>query len=132
MKKIRLKGKILGFEDQTDYILTDPFGGDSPFRLLSFADKPISFVLVNPYSIFEDYVFEVDEEILEEKVGIKGKIDRLAVMCIVRVEKEVLYVNLRCPLLINTEDGRFAQVVLKNEGYGLKVPFAIKREEKES
>ncbi|MCS7281707.1 MAG: flagellar assembly protein FliW [Desulfobacterota bacterium] len=132
MNGIRLKGKILGFEEFRNFVMTAFLGFDSPFRLLSSEEGPFSFILVNPYYILEDYSFEVDEKLLERELNLKGKIDDLAVMCIVRIDGDVLYVNLRSPLLINTKEGRFTQIVLENEGYGISVPFAVKRKEEVS
>ncbi|MCX7856666.1 MAG: flagellar assembly protein FliW [Deltaproteobacteria bacterium] len=125
---IKLKGKILGFEECRNFAMSDFGGKDSPFRLLSAEEGPFSFILVNPYHILDEYSFEVDEKILENEVGLRGNIGNLAIMCIVRVDGDTLYVNLRSPLLINIKEGRFTQIVLENESYGVSVPFAVKKE----
>lgn len=122
----RLKGKILGFEEIEDYFIESSFGDESPFRLLRAENKPLAFVLVNPYRIIDEYSFEVDERILERDLGIKKDLQSLAVMCIVRIEEDKLFVNLRAPLLVNTDTGRFCQILLENDRYGVSVPFAVK------
>jgi flagellar assembly factor FliW len=128
MGEIVLKGKIIGFEEITEYVMDSPFGLDSPMRVLFASSSPITFVLVNPYEIYENYTFEIDEELLKEELGGSYGIDDLAVMCIVRVEKDRFYANLRSPLLINTKNGRFTQVILQEEGYPTSFPFGFRKE----
>jgi flagellar assembly factor FliW len=128
MGEIVLKGKIIGFEEITEYVMDSPFGLDSPMRVLFASSSPITFVLVNPYEIYENYTFEIDEELLKEELGESYGIDDLAVMCIVRVEKDRFYANLRSPLLINTKNGRFTQVILQEEGYPTSFPFGFRKE----
>ncbi len=130
----RLKGKIIGFEEFGDYILDAPFGEDSPFRVLHCVNQPLSFVVVNPYLIFDEYNLDIDDHVAEELIGRPGSPDAgevMAVLCIVRPHEKTLYVNLRSPIIINTAKDRFVQVVLQNEEYGVSVPFAIKKEEDE-
>lgn len=129
INEIRLKGKIIGFDKFTEYLLEAPFGEDSPFRVLKCVDAPVSFVVINPYYILEDYFFDVDDTIIEELMDRSKSEESIAVLCIVRPNDRTLYVNLRSPIIINTKKGRFIQVILQNEGYGVSVPFAIKKEE---
>jgi len=127
--EMRLKGKIIGFEELGDYIFDAPFGEESPFRVLQCIDQPVSFIVVNPYFILDDYNFDIDDQVAEELIGRSGEPDveeTIAVLCIVRPDNKTLYVNLRSPIIVNTTKGRFIQVVLQNEGYGVSVPFAIK------
>ena len=37
-------------------------------------------------------------------------------------------VNLRAPLIINTVEGRFQQVILQNEAYGMEVAFSMDKD----
>ena len=126
MSDIALKGRVIGFEESQDYALRDAFGPDSPFRLLKSLDSAISFLVVNPFSAVEEYTFDVEDDTLAALSLAEGGIGHLAVLCIARYEKETLYVNLRSPLLVNTEKGIFLQVILPNEGYPVSLPVAIK------
>jgi flagellar assembly factor FliW len=125
--EIQLKGKILGFEEYDDYVMQDAFGETSPFRLLLCASAPISFVVVNPYHIVEDYSFEVEDSTINNLMLEGNFIEDVAVLSIVRPNDETLYVNLRSPLVINTRNGHFVQVILQNETYGVSVPFSAKK-----
>ena len=122
----QLEGKILGFEEYRKYILKDALGEASPFRILSCEETPISFVVVNPYSIFEDYSFDVDDAILSALEFSQAPAEEIAILCVVRLDDDRLYVNLRSPLVINTRKGIFSQIILQNETYGVSVPFAVK------
>ncbi len=126
MSEIPLKGRVIGFEESEEYTLQDAFGPDSPFRLLRCLDSGISFVVVNPFSAVEEYTFDVEDDAIRALSLAEGDIGHLAVLCIARREKETLYVNLRSPLLVNTEKGIFLQVILPNEGYPVSAPVAIK------
>ena len=126
MSEIPLKGSVIGFEESQNYALQDAFGPDSPFRLLRCLDSGISFLVVNPFFAVEEYTFDVEDDAVATLSLEEGGIGRLAVLCIARYEKETLYVNLRSPLLVNTEKGVFLQVILPNEGYPVSAPVAIK------
>ena len=121
-----MEGKILGFEEYRRYILKDSLGETSPFRILSCDEAPISFVVVNPYSIFDDYSFDVDDAILSSLEFSQTPAEEIAILCVVRLDEDRLYVNLRSPIVINTRKGLFSQIILQNETYGVSVPFAIK------
>ena len=123
---IHLKGKVIGFEELEDYALQDPFGADSPFRLLKSLQSDIAFVVVNPYHVVEEYTFDIEDDALTALSLTDKDVDRVAVLCIARRENETVYANLRSPLLINTDKGLFLQVVLSNEGYPVSAPLAKK------
>jgi flagellar assembly factor FliW len=123
---IPLKGRIIGFEEYENYALQEAFGPDSPFRVLKCLDSGISFLVVNPYHLVDEYNFDVEDDTLAALSLTDRDIDRLAVLCIARYENETIYVNLRSPLLINTEEGRFLQAILPNEGYPVSAPMEIK------
>ena len=126
MSEIPLKGRVIGFEESEEYALQDAFGPDSPFRLLKCLDSGIAFLVANPYYAVEEYTFDVEDDTIRALSLGEGGIEHLAVLCIARREQETLYVNLRSPLLVNTEKGIFLQVILPNEGYPVSAPVAIK------
>jgi flagellar assembly factor FliW len=125
-KMIDLKGKIIGFKEYEDYLLEETFGEDSPFRLLSGRESELSFVVVNPYYIVDDYSLEIEDSVMSELMGTENTLDEIAVLCILRPDGNTLYVNLRSPLIINTRTGYFVQTILENEAYGVSVPFTVK------
>ena len=82
--------------------------------------------MVNPYHVVEEYTFDIEDDTLAALSLTDKDVDRVAVLCIARRENETVYANLRSPLLINTEKGRFLQVVLPNEGYPISAPLVKK------
>jgi flagellar assembly factor FliW len=128
MSETRLKGKIIGFEEHEEYTLENVFGETSPFRLLSCMNASLTFVVVNPYHVLEDYSLEVDENVLKALEVDGNAIENVAVLCIVRLDNHTLYVNLRSPMIINIKNGFFTQIILQDESYGVSVPFVAKKD----
>jgi flagellar assembly factor FliW len=127
MSETRLKGKIIGFEEYEEYAMENVFGEASPFRLLSCGEASLSFVVVSPYHIFEDYSFELEGNVLKTLEADENAIENVAVLCIVRPDNHILYVNLRSPLIINIKNGFFTQIILQDESYGVSVPIVAKK-----
>jgi len=127
VSEVKLKGRMIGFEEYENYVMEDTFGEVSPFRLLSCSDFPISFVVVNPYYIIEDYSFEIDDSLLKELFPGCNYMEEVAALCVVRPDDKTLLVNLRSPVIINTKTGTFQQTILQNETYGVSVPFVVKK-----
>jgi flagellar assembly factor FliW len=125
----QLQGKILGFEEFRRYTLEDIPEGPSSFRILSCDEAPLAFVVVNPFQIVDDYSFDIDDAVLDGLGLSQAGADGVAILCIIRQGDGALYVNLRSPLVINTQKGLFAQIILQNETYGVSVPFALKKTE---
>jgi flagellar assembly factor FliW len=123
-----LRGTVLGFEECSEYALRNIFDDSSPFRILACLDERLGFLVVNPFVVKEDYQFEIDDAVAAG-LGLTGEgMQNVAVLCVARKERENNYsVNLRAPLIINTTEGRFQQVILQNETYGMEVGFCTDR-----
>jgi len=126
MNSAKLRGTIIGFEEYQNYELNPVAGEISPFRLLSCVDTPLSFIVISPFSIVDDYALEVSDTIAHGLQLHDGTVDDVAVLCVVRLAEEVCYINLRSPIIVNTKGGLFAQVVLENENYSSSTPFVMK------
>jgi flagellar assembly factor FliW len=129
MNGSRLKGKILGFEEYENYQINEVCNDTSPFRILHCVDSGLSFLVVNPFFVKEDYNFEVDDGVMKVLKFQRKADEDIAVLCIVKLEEENGCVNLRSPLIINTKEGIFAQIILQDEQYHTSVPFLIRRSE---
>ncbi len=130
MSDIPLKGTLLGFEEYSEYALRNIFDDSSPFRILACLEERIAFLVVNPFIVAEDYNLEIDDAVASN-LGLSGEnLQDVAVVCIARKENSNHYrVNLRSPLIINTIEGRFQQVILQNEAYGIDVAFSPEKNE---
>ena len=127
MSDMPLKGTVLGFEEYSEYALRNIFDDSSPLRVLASLEERIGFLVVNPFVVKEDYQLEIDDAVAS-RLGLTGeKIEHVAVLCVARKVVPGSYVvNLRAPLIVNTTDGRFQQVILQNEAYGTEVAFSLK------
>ena len=127
MSDIPLRGTVLGFEEYRDYALRNVFDDSSPLRILTCLEERIAFLVVNPFVVVEDYTLEIDDAVASN-LGLTGEnMQDVAVVCVARKENSNYAVNLRAPLIINTVEGRFQQVILQNEAYGTEVAFSISR-----
>jgi flagellar assembly factor FliW len=129
VSEVSLKGKIIGFEEYENYVMEDPIGEGSPFRLFICTEASVTFVVVNPYHVAEDYSFEIDDAVMGDLFPSGNPMEEIAVLCVVRVDEENLFVNLRSPIVVNTRTGRFVQTILQSEAYGVAVPFRVTKAE---
>jgi len=124
---ISLRGTLLGFEEYSEYALRNIFDDKSPLRILACLEDQIAFLVVNPFVVKEDYNLEIDDAVVA-RLGLTADImQHVAVLCVARKEMGGYVVNLRAPLIINTVEGRFQQVILQNEAYGIAVDFTVDR-----
>ncbi|SCW58562.1 flagellar assembly factor FliW [Paenibacillus tianmuensis] len=123
-KSISFQGSVLGFEnfDRFRFSVVDEeqlYG-----YLQSEDDESIGFLVINPFVIYPDYVFEVEEN-TREKLGIKSP-EEVAVIGIITIQdpfsKSTL--NLLAPLIINVTNGKGTQIVLPpKSNYRTKEPL---------
>ncbi len=103
-----------------------PMGDDvGPFMRLTYdGEEGISFVLVPPGVLFEDYSVEIYNEYITA-LGIEGPADAvvLVIMTVVPPPAECT-VNLLGPLVINRRNLKAAQVVQYTSDYQVAVPIS--------
>ena len=130
MSDISLKGTVLGFEEYSQYALRNIFDDSSPLRILASMEERLGFLVVNPFVVRDDYQLEIDDAVAGSLDLIGDGLKDVAVLCVARKgqEKGTYVVNLRAPLIINTVEGRFQQVILQNEAYGMEVAFFLDKE----
>jgi len=108
---------ILGFSDYTSWIFIDEERA-TPFRMLQSLNNPeLAFVTVDPLNVRPDYCFMTTPDELKE-IG-ATKTDNLLVMSIVQMDKNIqdVTLNLQGPIVINGENGKGMQVILKDSEY---------------
>jgi len=104
---------ILGFENEKEYELSHIEG---PFYKLE--GKNVSFTLINPFFLRDDYEFELDDE-FANKLNLTP--ENVMVLNILTPAKpfEKSTVNFAAPLIFNVEDKTFGQAVLDKYNYSL-------------
>ncbi len=110
-----------GFENVKKYTLLGRGEADTLFFWLQSIDDPnLAFVVTDPFSINPEYFVEVDDSETEE-LQIKDTEDVLT-LAIVTVPQNVKLTsaNLKAPVLINLQNNRGKQIIMKNETFPVK------------
>src|SRR5690625_6624425 len=66
-KVIQFDKGLLGFQDDKEFVLLDIEGNPHFHLLQSINDKDLSFVVTNPYLIYKNYEFDLDETTVEQR-----------------------------------------------------------------
>jgi flagellar assembly factor FliW len=110
---------LYGFEDRKKYIpLAFQDGSDALICLQSIEDSEVSFILMNPFQLYEDYnpiLSEEDQQQLNCEQD--ESIISYYVICVIHDSMEESTVNLKCPIAVNTETREARQVILDNPLY---------------
>ncbi len=122
-KIIHFDNGILGFEDYKDYtILYDiEADGKSFFSWLQSVDeKMLSFPIVNPLKVDENYNPTVNDEMLKP-IGSYSDED-IAIFLLATIPQDVkeASVNMRAPLIINASTRKGIQLILDGQEYEIR------------
>lgn len=119
-KIIQFPNGIPGFIKETKFVILD-FPDNPIFQILqSVQNENIAFVITDPYLIYRDYSFKLDETILEV-LRIESEKDVL-VSSIVTIKNpfEHSTINLKAPIIINPNRLLGKQYILNDEDYPSK------------
>lgn len=117
---INFDSGIPGFLEENKFIVL-PFGEENVFFILQSAiTSALAFVVVNPFSFFQNYDFTLDDQTVE-KLQLISKND-VAVYVILTVQDPFnkTTANLQAPIVINKEKMIGKQVILTNAEYETK------------
>ena len=112
---------LFGFETERKFLLL-PFSGSqgNMLCLQSISAPSPAFILMNPFSLKPDYAPELSQEELK-LMGVSHSHELCYyVMCVAREPVGESTVNLRCPVVINPELHRAAQVILDTDAYHMR------------
>lgn len=110
---------LLGFVDNTEFVLLDVHGNDSFKFLQDIYNSHISFLLINPWEFYSDYdVVLPDEELQKIEIKSKNKND-ISVFTIVTLGKtfKESTANLLAPIVINLSNKKGKQFILNDSEY---------------
>jgi len=114
---------MYGFEGYLKYIILKDAPEDDIVYLQSVENKDLSFVLVDPFAIINDYKPNVDTEDLKNlKVNEQSQL-RFLVVAIISKEIQDSVVNLKSPIAVNPDLKIAKQVILENAEYPLRYPM---------
>ncbi|MGN0169378.1 MAG: flagellar assembly protein FliW [Lachnospiraceae bacterium] len=121
-KIIRLETGMIGFPQLRNFALIyDEEKGDrAAIRWLQSMDEPeIAFPVMDPLVIKEDYNPTVSDEILSPLGELKDENTYLLVTVTVPTEIEKLSINLKAPIVINTDNNKGVQLIVEDD-YSVK------------
>ena len=120
-KIIKFNQGIPGFEEERDFAII-PYDEKSPFLFLqSLSQGDLAFLIINPFLIFPDYEFEIDDLSIEE-LQVKQSEEMLTYTIITMTDGDIkkMTTNLIAPLIINKSNNLAKQVVLEKSNYTTK------------
>lgn len=125
-KLIHFANGIIGFPDMKDFtlIFEETEEEKSPISWLQSIQEPeLALPVMDPLSIIPEYAPVVNDELLQP-LG-KMKPDDLLVMVTVTVPAEMknISINLKAPLIINSETRQACQIIVDNNEYSVKYPI---------
>jgi flagellar assembly factor FliW len=115
-KVINFPRGVIGFKNLTRFCLL-PY--KEPIQWLQSVDDPdVAFIVSDPFILFTDYAFKV-EDFVEEYLDC-NEIEDLMVLVILIVEDNQLFANLRSPILVNSENMRAAHLFIEDDSISMK------------
>ncbi len=119
---IRVEGGIPGFHELQSFVLVENPEYE-PIRFLQSVDNGlISFPLIDPRLVREDYQVVLSPE-QQEALGLERAEDGLSYSILTLADRpEAVTANLFAPLVINTANMRAAQVILVQSRYSVAEP----------
>ena len=127
--KILFPEPLPGFEHLSEFILIRFYDdSDSILCLQSVDDSDLAFVIMNPFYIVKNYSPALSAE---DRITIKAEEKTplsFYAIAVVHDDWNDSTVNLKCPIVINTENGLAKQLIMDDSaGYSMRHP--IKKEE---
>ena len=124
-KIIEFTGGIIGFPDLTKFALIhdEEKGVGVGIRWLQSMQEPaFAMPVMDPLTVYPEYNPEVEDELLKDLGEINE--DNLLVLVTVTVPADVtkMSVNLRGPIIINSDTRKACQVIVDGEGFAVKYP----------
>ena len=125
---IHFSNGIYGFEKYKKYVILKDNLEDDVMFLQSLDNMELSFVLIDPYAIFQKYEPILNEEDLAE-LDVTNESDlKFLVIAIIKENIKNSVVNLRSPIAINPRIKLANQVILQNT-YPLRYNIILAEED---
>ena len=116
---IFFEGGLPGFPDETKYALF-PYEQDSPFSILQSVINPdLTFLLADPYRFFNDYAFELDDQMAKEWGFSADNPPQVLTVATMKDTLEQMTVNLLAPIVINWKTRTGAQIIIESKYYSV-------------
>ena len=112
-KVIKFKNQILGFDDYNKFTIIDSLDDEVFYWLQSIEEEELSFMMVNPFDFVDNY--EID--LLDKELDLIDASEKseLYVYTLVVANKGKIRTNLKAPIVINQDNKKAGQFVLRKE-----------------
>ena len=123
-KLISFPQGIIGFPELKDFLLIhDGEGSDSIKWMQSIQEPAFAMPVVDPLSIIPDYNPDIEDELLKPLGSVTQ--DNMLVLVTITVPKEIekMSVNLKGPIIINSEARKAGQLIIDDDKYQVKYPI---------
>ncbi len=120
---IHFKDGLFGFEEYKKFIplaVDEEDDSGAMIYLQSVDEEHLSFLMMNPFLLTEDYKPALSIEDNNALALEKEEDMACYVMCVIKDTPEESTVNLRCPIIINVLTRQAKQVILDTDQYGLR------------
>jgi flagellar assembly factor FliW len=116
---IHFSDGLFGFADLKNYVpLAFQENSDALISLQSVEDEAVSFIIMNPFQLYTDYtpvLSEEDKKLLDASYN-EDNISYY-VICVIHDTMDDSTVNLKSPIVVNTDTREARQVILDNALY---------------
>lgn len=116
---------VYGFEQAKQYIIINHDDHGTIMSLQSIEGEKPQFIVLDPFAILPDYTPVLSPADLK-RLDLKSAEDPRARFLVIAIIKEDLadsVVNLKSPIVINSESRAAAQVFLENSNYPMRYPI---------
>ncbi len=113
---------ILGFGEYQNY-LPIPLSEESDviINLESVDERELSFLVMNPFYLVPDYTPTLSPTDYKKLGSAKEEDLSYYLICVPREPFGNSTVNLKCPIVVNSNNRRALQIILDNGEYGMRV-----------
>lgn len=119
-KTIVFEDGLYGLEHIKEYELISTGKQDNPFRWLRALSGEVCFIVMDPRHIEPDYDFELPDDAIA-KLGATNDTQFVVLSIVVLPDRvENMTINLKSPLVINSENRRGMQLILDEDKYELR------------
>lgn len=123
-KLITFPQGIVGFPELKDFMLIHDGEGAGSIRWMQSVQEPaFAMPVVDPLAIIPEYNPDIEDELLKPLGGITQ--ENMLVLVTITVPKEIekMTVNLKGPIIINSETLKAAQLIIDDDKYQVKFPI---------
>ena len=123
-KLITFPQGIIGFPDLKDFMLIHDGEGKGSIRWMQSVQEPaFAMPVVDPLAILPEYNPDIEDELFKPLGGITQ--ENMLVLVSITVPKEIekMTVNLKGPIIINSESLKAAQLIIDDDKYQVKFPI---------